>query len=416
MDGKEFAEFGSRLRIEHEGQTLDVTFIKRDGEELVFKLTSGYNVRFSLKTVKILEELEKSGSFRNKSIDIATLGTGSRRISLLSTGGTIASKVDYATGAVKPTEDLSFILDSIKDIQDRMTLSAKIIDSILSENMQPENWIRNARLVSKALDHEDAVVLLHGTDTMSYTASALSFMFEKQKGPIILTGSQRSSDRPSSDAFENIEASIRFSLEDIGEVGICMHSSISDGRSTLIRGVRARKMHTTRRDAFRAIESGNIGTISDRKVSLSNDIKRPDEENAFSDKLDTAAGIYYFNPLSSAEDLEAFSRGKKAIVIMATGLGHVSERLLPKIRELTDEGKHFVITSQCLYGRVDLEVYASGRKLLAAGATPLENMLPETALAKSMYVLAHYPDEFGRWMTTNLRGEIAERSLIGGEF
>lgn len=416
MGRGEFAEFGSRLRIEHEGQVLDVTFIKGDGEELVFKLSSGYNVRFPMKSVKIIEELGAGSGIRKQAMDIASLGTGSRKISLLSTGGTIASKVDYATGAVKPTEDLSFILDSIKDIQDRITLSAKIIDSILSENMQPENWIRNGRLISKALDHEDAVVLLHGTDTMSYTASALSFMFERQKGPIILTGSQRSSDRPSSDAFENIEASIRFSLEDIGEVGICMHSSISDGKSSLIRGVRARKMHTTRRDAFRAIESGNMGTISDRRVSLSRDIRRPDNDNLFSDRLDTAAGIYYFNPLSNPEDLEAFSSGKKAVVIMATGLGHVAERLLPKIRELTDGGKHFVITSQCLYGRVDLEVYASGRKLLAAGAIPLENILPETALAKSMYVLAHHPDEFARWMTMNLRGEISERSLIGGEF
>ena len=109
------------------------------------------------------------------------------------------------------------------------------------------------------------------------------------------------------------------------------------------------------------------------------------------------------------------SQKRKKQSIMATGLGHVADRLLPKIRELTDEGKHFVITSQCLYGRVDLEVYASGRKLLAAGAVPLENMLPETALAKSMYVLAHHPDEFEKWMTKNLRGEISERSLLGGE-
>lgn len=415
MTGKKFAEFGARLRIEHEGQVLDVTFIKRDGDELVFKLPSGYNVRFSFKTVKLVEILEESHGNSKHAMEVATIGSGPRKISLLSTGGTISSKVDYATGAVKPTEDISFILDSIRDIKEKITLKANIIDSILSENMKPDNWIRTGRLVSRALDEEDAVVLLHGTDTMSYTASALAFMFEKQRGPIILTGSQRSSDRPSSDAFENIEASVRFSMEQIGEVGICMHASISDGRSTLIRGVRARKMHTTRRDAFRAIESGELGSIIDRKVLLSREIKEPDEETIFSDKLDQAAGIYYFNPLSNEDDLESFSKKKKAVVIMATGLGHVADRLLPKIRELTDEGKHFVITSQCLYGRVDLEVYASGRKLLAAGAVPLENMLPETALAKSMYVLAHHPDEFEKWMTKNLRGEISERSLLGGE-
>lgn len=415
MTVKEFAEFGSRLKIEHEGQILDVTFIKSDGNELVFKLSSGYNVRFTLNTVKLIESLEESHGSKKHSKELATIGNGPRKISLLSTGGTISSKVDYATGAVKPTEDVSFILDSIRDIKDKITLKAKIIDSILSENMQPDNWIRTGRLVKKALDEDDAVVLLHGTDTMSYTASALAFMFERQRGPIILTGSQRSSDRPSSDAFENIESSVRFSMEKFGEVGICMHSSISDGESSLIRGVRARKMHTTRRDAFRAIEAGQLGTIRDKKVTLNREIKHPDVENVFSDKLDQAAGIYYFSPLSNQDDLESFSRRKKAVVIMATGLGHVAERLLPKIRELTDGGTHFVITSQCLFGRVDLEVYASGRKLLAAGAVPLENMLPETALAKSMYVLAHYPDEFEKWMTKNLRGEISERSLLGGE-
>ena len=415
MTVKEFAEFGSRLKIEHGGQILDVTFIKSDGNELVFKLSSGYNVRFSLNTVKLIESLEESHGSKKHSTELATIGNGPRKISLLSTGGTISSKVDYATGAVKPTEDVSFILDSIRDIKDKITLKAKIIDSILSENMQPDNWIRTGRLVNRALDEDDAVVLLHGTDTMSYTASALAFMFERQKGPIILTGSQRSSDRPSSDAFENIESSVRFSMEKFGEVGICMHSSISDGESSLIRGVRARKMHTTRRDAFRAIEAGQLGTIRDKKVTLNREIKHPDAENVFSDKLDQAAGIYYFSPLSNQDDLESFSRRKKAVVIMATGLGHVAERLLPKIRELTDGGTHFVITSQCLFGRVDLEVYASGRKLLAAGAVPLENMLPETALAKSMYVLAHYPDEFEKWMTKNLRGEISERSLLGGE-
>jgi|YelNatPaOPRAMG01_1025707.scaffolds.fasta_scaffold01596_14 glutamyl-tRNA(Gln) amidotransferase subunit D len=415
MTEKEFAEFGSRLRIEHEGQVLEVTFIKRDGDELVFKLPSGYNVRFPIKKVKLIETLEESRGKNKHAMDVATIGSGSRKISLLSTGGTISSKVDYATGAVKPTEDISFILDSIRDIKEKITLKARIIDSILSENMQPDNWIRAGRLVSKALEEEDAVILLHGTDTMSYTASALAFMFERQKGPIILTGSQRSSDRPSSDAFENIEASVRFSMEKIGEVGICMHASISDGRSTLIRGVRARKMHTTRRDAFKAIESGELGSIIDRKVLLSREARKPDAETIFSDKLDQGAGIYYFNPLSNDEDLESFSKRKKAVVIMATGLGHVADRLLPKIRELTGDGKHFVITSQCLYGRVDLEVYASGRKLLAAGAVPLENMLPETALVKSMYVLAHHPDEFEKWMTKNLRGEISERSLLGGE-
>ncbi len=415
MASKRFADFGDELIIEHAGQQLKVVFIKEDSNELVFKLPSGYNIRLRKSAVKIIQDSSTGGKGQFEMQESAKLGSGQRKISLLSTGGTIASRVDYSTGAVKPTKDLGFIRDSVKDISDRMSLSAEIIDSILSENMSPDNWIDIGRKVYRSLEKEDAIVLLHGTDTMSYTASALSFMFKEQKGPIIMTGSQRSSDRPSSDAFENIEAAIRFSLEDIGEVGVCMHSSISDGDSTLIRGVRARKMHTSRRDAFQAIGYGMIGTISGKELSLQNVRKRGDAANIFSDKINTKAGIYYFNPLSDADDLENFSRGKDAVVIMATGLGHVADRLFPKIRELSDSGKHFLITSQCLYGRVDLDVYASGRRLAQAGAIALEDMLPEVALVKSMYVLAHHPEEFARYMLEDLRGEISARSHVWGD-
>lgn len=401
---------GSRLKIEYNSQELDVTFIKEDSGYGVFKLTSGYNVRFPIRNIKIIK-IDDTGSEKMKPLKEETIiGHGPHRISLLSTGGTISSRVDYKTGAVKPTRDLSFIKEAISDLENKINLRTEIIDSILSENMTPSHWIKIAHDIRKAMESGEAVILLHGTDTMSYTASALSFMFEKQTAPLIMTGSQRSSDRPSSDAFENIESSIRFSMENIGEVGICMHGNSSDGVSFLIRGVRARKMHTSRRDAFRAMGDGVIGTINNRKTFIRSVRKGVDRSIELFDQLDPRCGIYYFTPASSGEELENFSRGKKAVVIMATGLGHVAETLLKKIRELSDSGVHVVITSQCLNGRVDLDVYASGRNLAVSGGIPVEDMLPETALVKAMYVLKKDPDNFTKIMQSDLRGEITSRS------
>lgn len=416
MEGSEFADFGTRMIIEHDGQELEVVFIKSDGGDLIFKLPSGYNIRLSGKSVKVIKRLESTAHPGKEFSGMTRFGKGDRKIGLLSTGGTISSRVDYSTGAVKPTKDISFIKEAIEDMESQIDLNAEIIESILSENMNPEHWVRIARRVKKSLDSGEAVVLLHGTDTMTYTSSALSFMFEEQQHPIIFTGSQRSPDRPSTDAFENIGFAVRFAMQDIGEVGICMHSSTSDGSSNLIRGVRARKMHTTRRDAFTAIGGGTIAKISNKSVELLDVRKQVDDQTIMHENLDRAAGIYYFNPLSTGEDLERFAKDKKAIVVMATGLGHISELLLPAISDLTDGGKHILVTSQCIYGRVDLNIYASGRHLLGAGAIPLQDMLPEVALTKSMYLLSNFPDEFTNLITRDLRGEITTRSITEAQF
>lgn len=412
MKGSEFADFGTRMIISSSGQEMEVTFIKSDGKDLVFKLPSGYNIRIPASSVKVVKVIESARPTGREYEGTAHFGTGDRKISILSTGGTISSRVDYSTGAVKPTKDIGFIREAIEDMEPQINLDAEIIESILSENMNPDHWVSIARRVKKSLDSGEAVVLLHGTDTMTYTASALSFMFEKQEHPIIFTGSQRSPDRPSTDAFENIGFSVRFAMEDIGEVGVCMHSSTSDGESNLIRGVRARKMHTSRRDAFKAIGGGTIANISDKTVQMLDLRKRTDNETILHEKIDKAAGIYYFNPVSTGEDLERFAHDKKAVVVMATGLGHISEVLLPTIRDLTDGGKHILVTSQCLHGRVDLNVYASGRHLIAAGAIPLEDMLPEVALTKSMFLLANNADEFRTLIIKDFRGEITDRSLM----
>jgi len=155
------------------------------------------------------------------------------------------------------------------------------------------------------------VVITHGTDTMAYTSAALAFMFRKQTGPIILTGSQRSSDRPSSDSFLNLEASVAFASTNHGDVGIAMHTNSSDNRVSLIRGTRVRKMHSTRRDAFRPMGELPMGTFDKGLVTLNDRIRPKDDETSLNTNLEKKVSLIYFYPGLENEQLEKLLDGKK---------------------------------------------------------------------------------------------------------
>ena len=242
-------------------------------------------------------------------------------------------------------------------------------------------------------------------------------MFEKQSGPIILTGSQRSSDRPSSDAFLNIEGSLEFASTDLGEVCIAMHKGLSDTTINLLRGVRTRKMHSSRRDAFKSIGGPELAEYSKGGIKFKESYKERDDSNELRDKLESRVSLIYFNPILTNEDFETLAFNKRAVVLAGTGLGHVSNRFVPTIRQLSKSGIKFYMTTQCIYGSVNMNVYSTGRELISAGVIPLGNMLSEVALVKSMFVFANYdPDEVDRKMKENLRGEIMDREVpFGGE-
>ena len=189
-------------------------------------------------------------------------------ISIVSTGGTVASVVDYKTGAVHPAFTADDLIRANPELLGHANISGEAILNILSENMKPEYWVKTARSIADEINNgADGVVVAHGTDTMHYTSAALSFILDTPV-PVVITGAQRSSDRPSSDAFMNIISSVVAAKSDIAEVTLCMHAEEDDSYCYLHRGTKVRKMHTTRRDTFRSINSLPIAKIRNGKLKL----------------------------------------------------------------------------------------------------------------------------------------------------
>ncbi len=396
---------GQKIIFSYDGKEYTGTYISSNENTITVKLGSGYNITLATGTIEIKKEYSVNKDAPSVS-RTENSGCGNDGICILTTGGTIGSSVDYTTGAVKPVKDISYLYNFVNHIS-QFRLYHENIDNILSENVNVEKWVHFARKAKDAMQKGNSVIIFHGTDTMQYSASALSFMFEEQTQPIIFTGSQRSSDRPSSDAFLNIEGSIHFAAMDMGEVGIAMHSGTSDSSISLYRATRARKMHTSSRDAFKSISEPELGLYANGVVKEIGKIKHKSDNIILNDHLDKSVGIIYFYPGMAEEDFYNLSYDKKAIIIMGTGLGHTSAGIINVIRKLSKE-THFFMTSQCIYGNVNMNVYSTGRELIEAGVVSLQNMLAETAMVKAMYISANYPDNFVELMQKNLRGEFED--------
>ncbi|MFB6255050.1 MAG: Glu-tRNA(Gln) amidotransferase subunit GatD [Halobacteriaceae archaeon] len=407
---------GDRVRISKETETYEgIVLPSTTTETIVIKRSGGYNVGIDRDqaTVEVLES------------DTVTLSSGEPTqeseiqfdedlptIALISTGGTIASTVDYRTGAVTAQFDAEDILRAVPDLAGRANYRGRVVANILSENMTPDVWQDLATAVYDEIDRgADGVVIMHGTDTMQYTASALSFMIDTPV-PVVFTGSQRSADRPSSDNVMNAVCAVEAAKSDCAEVLVCMHKNESDDIAALHLGTRVRKNHTSRRDAFETIGQQPLGQVDFESgaVTFHRDYtERGDIELDIQSELATDVGLLKFTPGMDPALLE-HHRENDGLVIEGTGLGHVHTDLIPIISDLIDSGTHVVMTSQCLYGRVCDRVYDTGRDLIEAGVIEGENMLPETAMVKLMWALENTVS-VEETMQTELAGELTERSV-----
>ncbi|MCL4306882.1 MAG: Glu-tRNA(Gln) amidotransferase subunit GatD [Candidatus Thermoplasmatota archaeon] len=404
---------GAILRFKYKQTQFDGIVISYSNGLVNVKLSSGYNMTIP---VDSMDDVELRGTRKIVSTE-ARKGKpdGGKKVGLLATGGTIASRVDYVTGAVKPVLDPAFLEDSVSNIRE-FSLDMDLMDPVLSENLKPNDWVEIARRSLKLLERNGGTIVLHGTDTMSYTASALSFMFQEQTGPILFVGSQRSSDRPSSDAFLNLEAALEFSKVPMGEVGVVMHRNISDHEAALHRAVRVRKMHTSRRDAFRTLGGKPMAVYSSGAARFNEGPSPASERNVLMDKLERKVSMVYFHPSLEPDDLGQMLDGRRASIIMGTGLGHVGRRFYGIIKDAVDSGVKVIMTSQCINGMVDMNVYSTGRELQSIGVIPAGSMLPEVAMVKSMHLLGNYPDEdFIGLFLKNMRGEFNLRDGLGDE-
>ncbi|MBN2203189.1 MAG: Glu-tRNA(Gln) amidotransferase subunit GatD [Candidatus Aenigmarchaeota archaeon] len=396
-----------------------------DGSFIVLKLDSGYNIGVKFGSdveIKKCKEQAKKKQVVEKTK--AKFDSKKPTISFISTGGTIVSRVDYKTGGVAPLEKPEDLLAGVPELYDIVNIK-NVLNPIskASEDMHPKDWQKLADVVAKELQTSDGVVIAHGTDTMHYTSAALSFMLKNLSKPVVIVGSQRSSDRGSSDAAMNLICAAHLAVSDIAEVGICMHGTIDDQYCNFTRGTKARKMHSTRRDAFRSINEPPLAKVypDGRIVIINNNYKKRSKGKVVADtKFEHNIAMLKIYPGSDPEILEHLvKKGYKGIVIEGTGMGHVPTNSeiswIPAIKKIIKKGIPIVMATQTIYGRVNTKVYTNLRILFSeAKAIPAEDMTPETAYVKLGFVLGHESnmDKVREMILTNMAGEITDRTEI----
>ena len=400
-----------------------------DENTIIIKLDNGYNLGFARKEVLSIKLLEKRKETEKK-VTEKIFDKKKKTILILHTGGTIASKVDYKTGAVSAKFTAEDLLEMFPELNSVANIETELVSNMMSEDMRFDNYQKMAEAIKKHAKKKIAGIIIgHGTDTLGYTAAALSFMFEKINIPVLLVGSQRSSDRGSTDATQNLICAAEFIIKTkfVG-VAVCMHNSASDDVCAILPATKTRKMHTSRRDAFKAINDSPIALVdyNKRTVKFLNENyskKTKDNELILKEKLSEKVGLLKVHPNIDPKLFKFFTENYKAFVIEGTGLGHaptnmgVNLKNFELLKNFIKNGGIVAMTSQCLYGAVHPYVYTNLRKLSEIGCLFCEDMLPETAFIKLSWLMGNYPeDKVKELMVKNLRGEINTTRTYEKEF
>ncbi len=343
-------------------------------------------------------------------------------VKLFGTGGTIASRLDYRTGAVIPAFSPGELYGAVPELADICNLTTEKVFAVFSENMGPEQYKSLAIAIGKEIENGiDGIMIGHGTDTLGHTAAALTFMIQDSPVPIVLVGSQRSSDRPSSDAALNlIHSAYTAAHSDIAEVMVCMFGPTSDEYGFLHRGTRVRKMHSSYRSTFRTIGDVPIATVKRGEIKhIKSDYKqrRKDRNVKILPYFEEKVTIVYYYPNMQPDIIDMLvDNGYKGIVIAGTGLGHVNKPLYSALKRASDKGVHIYMTVQTLWGYVHMFVYDTGRDLMDLGVIPGENMLPEVAYIKLGWALGQTNDreEVKKLMLTPINGETTPKEPYDG--
>ena len=396
-----------------------------DENHIVIKLKSGYNIGIKTANIQsITKIIQESGqnvsveTFKREHLkEVEVLP----KIALISTGGTITSKIDYRTGGVSSALSASELYASIPELEKYASIDTDVILNEYSENLKPEHWTMIANKIAEKVKSNMycGIIVSHGTDTMHYTASALSFALQNLPIPVVIVGAQRSSDRPSSDAALNlISATIFATKSQFSGVFVAMHASPSDETVACHVGTRVRKNHTSRRDAFESIDITPVAMIKGDKIEIQTEQseiklqKRNADSSSFLVKPDFNNKVIllkYHPGFDPHLITHAIMSGYKAIIVEGTGLGHISRECFPQIQNAVKSGVMIFMTSQCIWGRTKMTVYDTGRDLLDMGVIPLSNMTSETATVKAMWVLANNKEieSAKKMMQENMANEIA---------
>jgi len=393
-----------------------------DKKHIVLKLRNGYNVGLAADTILEIDETGyKKANYKIPEKKFP-YEKNKPRVKLFGTGGTIASRLDYRTGAVIPAFSPGELYGSVPELADICNLETEKLYGVFSENMGPEQWIGTAQAIGKEIEKGvKGIVIGHGTDVMHHTAAVLSFMVQESPVPIVMVGSQRSSDRPSSDAAINLINATKTAAEsDIAEVMLCMFGPTSDQYDLLHRGTRVRKMHSSYRSTFRTIGDIPLAMVNrDGFTYLRNDFKRrrKDKNVIINTAFEEKVTIVYYYPNMQPDIIDALvDNGYKGIVIAGTGLGHVNKLLYPALKKAQKKGVAMYMTVQTLWGYVQMYVYDTGRDIMELGVIPAANMLPEVAYVKLGWALGQTTDleKAKEIMLTPIAGEITEREPHNG--
>ncbi len=412
------AHAGDKVRIRLASEELECVMLESyDKSVILVKLKSGYNIGIPRENIFDVEVLEKYSAKSNEKIVLPKI-SGKKSIGLIVTGGTIASKLDSRTGGTAPITDVSEFAKYYPKIFERVNVKKLSVPfMIASESMNSEHWITIAEHAKEMLNDSEisGVIITHGSDTLHYTASALSFFLTDLKKPVVLTFSQRSIDRASSDAELNLECAVEFALSNCAEVVIVGHATENDDYCYALRGTKVRKMHTSRRNTFKAVNCSPVARVWPSKIEFLEKYNACSEgltklDPSFSDKV----ALIQFYPGQDSSILDYYLvQGYKGIVISMSGLGHVAvgdvkHSWESALKRVIKQGMVVCASAQSVYGRLNPKVYSNGRILEEMGVIFLEDMLSETALVKLGFVLGH----------KNWKGLIRDKMLenISGEF
>lgn len=393
-----------------------------DDRHIVMKIATGYNIGIGVDTIESMKEVgykkanygipEKEFPVSEENPDVKLFGTG----------GTIASRLDYRTGAVIPAFSPGELYGAVPELANICNIQTEKLFAVFSENMGPKQYIALAKAIGKEIENGvDGIMIGHGTDTLQHTGAALTFMVQNSPVPIVLVGSQRSSDRPSSDAALNLMYAARAAGHgDIAETMVCMFGPTSDKYGLLHKGTRVRKMHSSYRSTFRTIGEIPMATVDRNKVEPIHkkyNPRRKDRNVTIKPYFDDRVTMLYYYPGMKPDTIDLLvDNGYKGIVFVGTGLGHVNRELYPAIERAQKKGVHMYMTLQTIWGYAHMFVYDTGRDLVAKGIIPAGNMLPEVAFVKLGWALGQTqnPQEVKKIMLTPVNDEITPREPYNG--
>ncbi len=413
----DYVELHFSLKI-YEGVLLEVP--KSEKGIVLLKLDNGYNIGFNKKDIleiKVKRKFKKG----EKVEEIIKKDSAKPNVAMIITGGTIASKLDAKTGGVSWLTDTNDFLKFYPELLKKVNISKIEVPFMKgSEDMDYKDWIKIAKTCEKLLNDDNlkGIIITHGTDTLHFTASALSFMLRDLNKPVVLTYSQRSIDRGSSDANLNLQCSALTAISDIAEVVLVGHATTNDDYCYALRGTKVRKLHASRRDAFKPVNEKPIAKIDSEKIIILNEHKIRNKAKVKLDtKFEEKVALLKFYPGQSADILDYYLKNKfKGIVIEMTGLGHVAtsssrNSWIKKLKEVQEKGLIVCAAAQTINGKLDPLVYSNGREIMETGVIFLKDMLSETAFVKLGWVLGHVTkkEEVKKLMLENISGEFNER-------